>query len=122
MRVVFVVGLMGCGGVSGDDSASACSESTGSVYGTVLEDWTEGAPTPAPDARLQIAGADQEPIEVIADDAGEYTIDLTPGEWQISATSADGYCMTHDAVVVTLSACQASEADVSLTDCVLTGR
>ena len=121
MRFLIVLGVVGCG-VQAGDSAQVCAETTGTIYGTVLEAWRAEAPTPAANARLQIEGEDQQPIDVIADEAGAYSIDLQPGNWSLSATSADEYCMSMEDTLVSLSACQLAEVDVSLTDCVLKGR
>jgi len=102
-----------------DDTGSPCDSDLGTIEGTVMQDfsWDDLDPVPAGGARVFAAQSIEElPIETIANTEGGFLFPLPAGTWSLTAETAES-CVTTEATVVTLSACDTQALTLTVDDC-----
>ncbi|MEE2750140.1 MAG: hypothetical protein VX519_01815 [Myxococcota bacterium] len=121
-----LLGLLGCAGSGGEDTAVvACNSAAGTLEGVVYEDFSWNEPEPGEEpvlvghARVQISQSDVEPFTAMADADGYYSVDLQAGVWSIYATDSVESCVSEWGLSVEVVACETAELDVALIDCLL---
>ena len=102
-----------------DDTGSPCDSDLGTIEGTVMQDfsWDDLDPVPADGARVFAAQSIEElPVETIANTEGGFRFPLPAGTWSLTAETAES-CVTTEARVVTLSACDTHTLTLTVDDC-----
>lgn len=102
-------------------TGTSCTQTTGMLTGAVTLFEPPGGPSSlsAPEALIELRRAPEDaPLNAMADDQGNYTVELPEGMWIVGGESADGYCTTFQPQTASIMPCETTTLDVVLEACV----
>jgi hypothetical protein len=98
-------------------TGTPCQSPTGTLEGTVYLFMIGGQKAPRALVSLRRTPQDT-PLHAMADDAGDYSVPIEPGDWIVGGDTETGDCTTFMPATVTIVACETTPHDVVLEACV----
>ena len=112
--------LAACTGWRGD-TADDCASSEGTISGVVYEDytWDELEIAPAGFAKIYVQRGSEDPITVLTDDQGQYSMTLEADTWELDVYTSEETCLSMESYELKLRACQDRSLDLLIETCFL---